>query len=402
MKPHFTRAGMLLTMFSLSIFSCKKNMTPEKVDETLSTATDGGVLQPSPYAALADTLESRLANTVGYSFAIYDEGKLKVQRSKGYARLALDAPSRAMDVHVKYSTASVSKTITAAALLKALSTPPNVFTLIDQPVYTYLPSHWQLGPNIKTITFRDLLSHSSGFRNNAMGTDGNNCTYQDLKALVAMGISLNNKTRSYNNRNFALMRLLIPKLAGYYISKPEPNQPLALLETTQAAQCANAYMDYCHKEIFSKVPSMANQQFYCKSTDQNPGLIYTNPVNGIPGFLLPDFTMSSGGQGWVLSTAQVADFFRTLHYTEDILPKLLTWLMVTQRLGYDEYNTTTDGIKYYWKDGAYQYTNPQYGYRSLIIGFEDGIQITIMANSPINVIDAGIKAHQDWFGRMQF
>lgn len=391
MKPHFTRTGIVLAMFSLSIFSCKKNMTPEKIDETSSKSMDGVVLQPSPYAALADTLESRLANTVGYSFAIYDEGKLKVQRSKGFARLALDAPSRAMDVHVKYSTASVSKTITAAALLKALSTPPNVFTLIDQPIYPYLPSHWQLGPNIKTITFRELLNHTSGFS----GPSGS--TYQELKTLIGVGIVMSNKTYAYNNRNYALMRLLIPKLAGYYITQPSPILNIATVETFQETQYASAYMDYCHKVIFAKVPSMVNQQFYCKSTDPNPGLVYNNAMNPTPGVLLPDFTLVSGGQGWVLSTAQVADFFRTLHYTEDILPKLRTNQMITQKLGYDKYETTTDGVKYYWKNGIYPA-----GYRSLIIGFEDGIQITIMANSPIALGNAAIAAHQDWFGRMQF
>ena len=67
-----------------------------------------------------------------------------------------------------------------------------------------------------------------------------------------------------------------------------------------------------------------------------------------------------------------------------------------QLLGYDVSDKTNDGIKYYWKNGIYNLSNTG-GYRSLIIGFGDDIQISIMTNSPFNLQALAIKHHELWY-----
>src|SRR6266496_5273220 len=48
---------------------------------------------------------------------------------------------------------------------------------------------------------------------------------------------------------------------------------------------------------------------------------------GIP---VGDLTLVAGSQGWVLTTFQMDDFFRTLQYTETIVPKFYSNYMKTQ------------------------------------------------------------------------
>src|SRR5687768_16364393 len=78
----------------------------------------------------------------------------------GQARTAVDPPVQAMSPEVVVNTASVGKTFTAIAVLKALARHD---LTVDSPIGPYLPPDWVRGPNVDTITFRDLLTHRSGF-----------------------------------------------------------------------------------------------------------------------------------------------------------------------------------------------------------------------------------------------
>ncbi len=395
---------------TLAISSCKKE-TPVAMERANAADASNDIVpvnleQMPDIKKLADTLAFRLRNsTVGYSFSVSYKTKLWEERFGGDARSAfMDPPWKPFTNGSRYSTASVSKTITAAALIAALNKSPNFYSMIDWPMYTYLPKHWQLGPNIKTITFRQLLTHTSGFRNPTV-SDGNKCNYNDLKVLVANGVMANNQgVASYNNRNYALMRLLIPMLAKYKITNWDPNvyypyeQPT--VEGIQAKEFADAYKDWCHKTIFDKMPVTSYIPIDCYNGDPNPPLYYAAPGFNVNGSVVPDLSLSAGGQGWVMTSGQMCEFFRTLHYTENILPKLFSDFMKTQLLGYDVAGTTKDKVSYYWKNGKYDNAIPATSmtpcFRSLLIGFGDDIQISILANSPINLEQTAIAAHEDW------
>ena len=208
---------------------------------------------------------------------------------------------------------------------------------------------------------------------------------------------------SYNNRNFAVLRLIIPKMAQYIITTVTPGLPpnlVQVLELAQASQFATAYKDYCRQVIFNQLGSTASQTIDCVNNDVNPGLCYLFPLSNVKGIYSGnDATLNCAAQGWVLSTFQINDFFTSLHYTQNILPSNLSAKMRDELLGYDNDNVgaTTDGISYFWKNGVYNFGNPSVGsYRSLIIGFGDGIQITMMCNSAVNLQATAIAAHQDW------
>ena len=142
--------------------------------------------------------------------------------------------------------------------------------------------------------------------------------------------------------------------------------------------------------------STAGQTIDCKMNDTYPGLCYAFPMNGANGVLAgKDLTLTCAAQGWVLNTTQVNEFFTKLQYSSALIPASLGKLMKTGKLGYDNAGTLSDGTTYYWKNGIY-YLGGSSGYRSLIIGFSDDIQITIMANSTMTLQNAATTAHQLW------
>jgi hypothetical protein len=413
MNKLFLRTTGFALLLMVNIFSScqKEDITPIPLIENAVVETPESDKDLNSRAAgaipdlnkLADELAYFLGGTTGYSFVISYKNQASVIRAGGKARTHSNAPERAMETSVRYSIASVSKTISAAAMMNVLNTFPNSYNMIDWPIWPYLPTHWVLGPNVKTITFRDLLQHKSGFRNTSY--DGNNCTYEDLKALVAKGIIPFNKfIPSYNNRNYALMRILIPALAKYKITPWNPanfypGAPNSLIDPTQAVEYANAYKDYCRKSIFNKLITCAGQVIDCKNTEVNPGLYYDfNGGYWSSGVMEGNLTMSSAGQGWVLTTNQMSDFFKTLHYTDKIIPKMLSDIMKNELMGYDVKNVTNDGISYYYKNGKHAYKDnyKECVYRSLIIGFGDDIQMSIMTNSNSDIEQFARLAHEYW------
>ncbi len=160
----------------------------------------------------ANNLKSRLdGKTTGYSYAIYQYDTLKKSGAGGYAVLSSvpQSPDRRM------TTLSMSKTITAAAVMKAMEKmnerePRNRYRRgisINSLIAPYLPSDWTLGPHVSEMTFKDLLTHTSGLRN---ATDDPG-TYEGQRQTIAKGATdANFRKNFYANNNFCLFRIIIP------------------------------------------------------------------------------------------------------------------------------------------------------------------------------------------------
>ncbi|MEO7313367.1 MAG: serine hydrolase [Chitinophagaceae bacterium] len=409
MKHPFSTALSLASLFlTVGTYSCHKAVidAPAPKNEAIQFAGETTTSTAEPnFQKLADTLAFRLkGKCTGYSLVVSYKGAYKTTRAGGFSRTSADAAARAFTMYDKFNIASVSKTITATALMKQIMEMPGGVNNVDELIWPYLPAHWVKGPNIKGITFRQLLNHTSGIVYDKTPNNNNNGDdYQTLKTLVAAGVVIANKVPSYNNRNFALMRLLIPAIAKYNIvaiSSGTTGPILTALENAQAIQFANAYKDYCTINIFNKLNSTAAQPVDCVSKEANPSLSYPFPYNFTKGLnLANDNSLIAGAQGWVMNTIQVNDFFTTLNYTQTLLPYGVAKFMRDNLFGYDNSGTTNDNIKWYWKNGIYDYTiNGVSGsYRSLIIGFSDDIQVTMMTNSPLNLQNVAILGHQDWY-----
>ena len=147
---------------------------------------------------------------MGYTFLLIKDGRVAAEGAGGLARNAADGKMN-MTTSTPQNLGSLFKFITGVTVLHILDRAPagsaggnNSFqTRLGAPVALLYPQQWNSGiknPTIRTITFRQLLQHRSGFRgcSTPLGCFGG--TY-DPNLLGE---------RDYQNINFSLLGYLIP------------------------------------------------------------------------------------------------------------------------------------------------------------------------------------------------
>lgn len=160
-KWYYLRAKALrtgITPFMICFFAAINFTSCDKVD-VVKAGTDSLSLKK-----FHDNLKKRLdGNCVGYGFVISYNGFIQLPYSNagGKKRTAANPPATDFGLMDPINIASVSKEITAVAVIKAMA-EKNV--QLNDKIKTYLPAGWALGSNIDKITFRQLLVHTSGFR----------------------------------------------------------------------------------------------------------------------------------------------------------------------------------------------------------------------------------------------
>jgi CubicO group peptidase (beta-lactamase class C family) len=322
----------------------------------------------------ADSMVGDLeGNCNGYSFVISYKQEAKIKRSGGEARRKSDPLPRPMGPDEIFNMASISKSISAAALLKLLFERTDVS--LDSPILGFLPDHWQVHASMVGITFRQILSHSSGIR------FGGGVSYRALKENFEEGINTADiGQREYNNSNYGIMRLLIPALANDKIPQNENDKAEPIIDMIQESFYAKRYMDYVQKNLFDKagLPTLG-----CKPVPLVGGLCYQFPKMTQNGESFSDMTLTNASRGWVMSVAQMARFFRALHYTESIIPKALSDRMKNQLLGYDQNGTTAEGIDYVWKNGSYPGSKNAGELNALIVIYKNDVQVAMVINSQL-------------------
>jgi CubicO group peptidase (beta-lactamase class C family) len=353
--------------------------------QTIPAGSHGASLNVSK---LADEIEQRYkSKCVGFQFVISYKDQFEVQRAWGKARRAQDQPNKDMTNGEQYNIASVSKPITGAALMFALAHRSDL--TVDSKIWPCLPSHWHVDNTVKVITFRDLLTHTSGFRSGAE-------SYADLKTMIAQGIHpADHGVDKYENCNYAIMRLLIPKVAKLpVVNIPDNASPaiVAAQEPIQTLQYAIDYMDFVQKKLFTPtgLPSMR-----CKPAANDPALCYQFPETQAHGGDFGDWTLTCGAAGWNMSTRQMSTFFSHLHHTNQVWSDHLNNYM--KQLCY-EIGTTTKGVSYYEKEGYFPGGSNPGELNSVIVGFGNGIIVVLIANSQAPSVEDTVRAAFDaWY-----
>jgi beta-lactamase family protein len=283
----------------------------------------------------------------------------------GQARIAPDTNSQAMSPDLPINIESVSKTLTAIAVLQLLR-PLAPDVTVDTPIAKYLYSDWTLGPYVSKITFRELLTHTSGFGVQAPTlTDPAKCTelptpvdtYDQVKTLVANGLGPNTVLPTipcYQNANFALLRELLPAL--YYKSNNNPIGQQSDSETDpngNTMQCpwglgnapcsprsrasSDKYIEYLNTNVFGGL-SLSNQS--CTSALTSGILAYPFPPSP-PGHDWGDYHYACGAGGWQL---KASDLFKVINELatglatatdNKLLTKDETLAMISNCLGWD-------------------------------------------------------------------
>jgi CubicO group peptidase (beta-lactamase class C family) len=356
---------ILCSLFPVLIFAVNAHSQPTAGNQLQRVVTQQFL------ASYADKLEARLKDrSVGYSFTVAGgSGNLMVSRAGGDARRAPDSNARKMSADDKFNVASVSKTVTAAAVMKILSEKG---ISVDRPAARWLPASWTLGSNFDKVTLRELLTHRSGIR------CGAEVTYENLKACVAGGVNPADKSvQKYNNSNYALFRFIIPRLNGF------PVTPIKIDESKLPAIYAKLYADYVKQNIFAPI---GLNGIDLKPIATNPALAYQFPSPVQAGDSFGDMTETSASRGWNMSSKQLAIFLHNLVSTEKIVSSETSARMKDEGLGLWKVPVTgrlvdyEHGGHYPGKDDKGNVFNKG-EMNTLIANFSNGVNVAIIVNS---------------------
>jgi Beta-lactamase len=285
--------------------------------DIIACDSEGCISEAKLHANICGTLANHV---VGYSCLV---GGLR-PISGGLARTSVNPPSTPMSPSLLTDIASVSKTMTATGILQLLAKDG---LTIDTKISPYIYSDWKRGSNINQLTFKNLLTHTSGFGQLPNSSCGNDITYSALETIVANGVQASDiGVPSYGNCNFALLRELMPAL----LKQPLTNIPNG---NQRAQQSSAMYISYMQSRVFEPV---GVQDSLCTPPANASGILsYTYPAGSTSGTDWGDWSMQCGSGGWVLSANDIFDVINNLADGNTLLTGVEKKQMFSDCLGWD-------------------------------------------------------------------
>jgi len=341
-------------------------------------ASRGHTLEPEyaiDWDRFAELIRKALeGKAIGYSYAIGRDGALIRSGAGGARRLPQDGGRAPFTVNTQSQAASTSKTLTAVALVKALD---DRGLSVDSRVAPFLPSCLKQGPGVNTLTFRELLDHTSGLSEPSGCKDD---PYGCLKKMIEDGRTGPRKY-NYNNSAYGLMRLLVPLVAM-------PQQATGQFKLFKCeddhGQLNGDISEMFVRYLFDNVlkPAHASASYF-PSGDFALVYDFANPEKkGIPP--RTDFSRHAGAGYIAISAINYVKFLGALD-NGDLIPKSLVKNMYSGNLGFDfPYNGVVG--KYYTKNGGCP--GGYCGAQSMV--YPGGVQAYIMVNS--GAPSPGLKA----------
>ena len=288
-------------------------------------------------------------NTVGYGYAINAGGTVNADvGSGGLRRTSADEPVRNFFSTTELEISSVSKTVTATAILHILqSMPGGLDSRLNTLLEDYLPSDWNPGANVENVTLRHLLTHRGGFQEtgNPIGVNFNsysNNNFANLQALVEAGLPVANVAAddvydtprwgySYNNANFSLLaKVVLPKLiypsldltSGFIFGRD--------------SYSGFVYKDYVKDNIFDPMGITGADM---ETNQANPAVGYNIADGGAnPGRDQWDLSNTGGAFGWKLTARELATFLDAIEHDNSILWSSTRTMRDQQELGWFDSN----------------------------------------------------------------
>jgi len=189
-----------------------------------------------------EDLRDQLATAVqGYALGVRKGGEPVYASKNHWARTPADG-SEDWTLDRNMHVASLSKMITAAAMTKVLDEKKISY---DAPIKDYLPAYWiPLGQSVDKITFRELMTHTSGFVTKSTGSSD----FQLMKEKVLAGVT-SIGTYKYENMNFGICRILLAVITGKIDRDtlwPEAN------DTSWDFVTIHAYANYVAEHVFDR------------------------------------------------------------------------------------------------------------------------------------------------------
>ncbi len=245
-------------------------------------------------------------HTVGYAFFI---GNTPRFIAGGNAQLLANNQTVPFRTDTKIMVASVTKFITAITAIRILA-DNNI--RIDDKIAPYFPSDWKVGDYFKNLTFAQLLSQTSGIKEYGKTDE---ITYAGLKkffeknykagAMACSGqtvIAPYDPYRTprcsynyiYSNFNTAIMRILLPKVAGFAEDSNTSSRHKTL---------ADQYVQLVQQHVFTPVGIL---NVKCKPpASGDHAIAYKLPIE-TGGFNTGDHTLYCGAIGLYLSVEDLS------------------------------------------------------------------------------------------------
>ena len=284
-------------VFAGTCGSCDGDEVSDAINEICDAASGDCISIPDFCANLETELGSNMA---GYSYVVLKDGLLYCDGAQGWSRTAVDGGEPAA-VEARQELASLSKFITALGTLNSLEAAG---VDLDDEIEPFLPSGWTLGRNLGGLTFRDLLTHRSGLRaETALVTYG--VDNASLRSMLAAGVLASDVgVASYQNQNYALLRVLIPMVEGY-----EPGADFD-------AEVARWFVDSVNESVL--VPATGVEQS-CERQPDTDTLFYPQLPGGSPGMLWGDYSETCGSWGWHLSAIEYAQILANVDLNNGVV-----------------------------------------------------------------------------------
>lgn len=320
--------------------------------------------------AFCTTLHAALKSTVtGYVMQLQQHGKLIETLQWNWAKTPVDG-SIGWTPQVVMHVASLSKMITAIAMTKALDTKGISY---DASIAPYLPAYWAKGPNIGSVTFRQLMTHTSGFTSG--GAD-----FLSVKAQVAAGVPLV-KPAQYENSNFSILRVLLPVVHGDVAAST--NFPL-LNDQLWDSVTISSYQSFVITNIFTPTGSTGTL-----THGVGYALAYNSPATG-PGWNSGDTSSISGAAGWHFSVANLLKIMGSFRRGNTIFTPAHAQQMLDNMFGIDwKLPRAGDGAFSYSKNGLWH--KGAQTEQGVAMYLPEDMELVVFVNSPINATQSFLE-----------
>ncbi len=323
---------------------------------------------------------------VGYAYALAKDGALIRTGAGGLRRHQLDGGNLPFTIRTQAQTASAAKTIFATAIVKALHSRG---LTVDAKVAPFLPSCWKKGFDIGSLTFRQILDHTSALPD--IGCNGRD-PYECLLILIKEGRT-QPRTRVYNTHAYDLLRVLVPMVADTTGTKAL----FDLLDCSNTGEVLNRrvsekFVRYVFDEVLD--PAGVKASFY-PSGDFSynyrcvPRIGACEVANPGEAPRLDSF-MRAGSGKLAMSVVDYVGFLAALD-AGTIVPKPLVDQMKAEQLGFGEPKQGPTGT-YAWKSGGCpDFDDGGHGCKTMALTFPGGFQAYVAVNSSNNAYDGSLR-----------
>lgn len=381
MKTVLRNTGLLLALTGSLLTAC------EKPDDFVNNGFDVDLFSKNLKASFD-------GKTVGFAFAIAQDGKIVKYDKGGDARKDIDQPQTDYLVTTRQATGSCSKTITALAVLKALEDKGKNE---DAFLWELLPPSWNIPAVNRQIRVSHLLAHKAGLT--YFGD-----SYANLRQCMqtpTTGFGSEQKYYAYNNVNFLLCRVLLPCIvSGKAAFEGQPDDA-----TDEAV--SQFYRSYVREKIFKTagLPDYAKINIgpwndagpiTLKNPDRQMTLYYNFSKPTLNGMMKYTTYLEAGAGGWYMNAPEVVQVMLTAEANKLVSSGMMK-RMKEKFMGFDNIVPGKHG-SYYWKNGIWGDEQVR-GIYTVIMHFPNNVQVAWHTNSrqtiigdPENVIG---KAYDD-------